>query len=162
MGVLTSAWNYNAIIQAWEPILEPWKLIFKMDINTSGIVWPSLFVQIMLVSPSFHVYMFAWHVVPGVAKMIVCDHCRWHMVWPLAPTSASRAPASSCKSPWHMQQCSPSSEPSDNGESCMLLAPMRPTSASLQLQTLPVYTHTCSTHWACQLRCSWTLGAMCK
>ncbi len=54
MGVLTSAWNYNAIIQAWEPILEPWKLIFKMDINTSGIVRPIFFVQIMRV-PGFHV-----------------------------------------------------------------------------------------------------------
>lgn len=40
MGVLTSAWSYNAVIQAWEPILEPWKLIVKMDMNTSGIVRP--------------------------------------------------------------------------------------------------------------------------
>lgn len=38
--MLTSAWSYNAIIQAWEPILEPWKLIFKADMNTSGIVRP--------------------------------------------------------------------------------------------------------------------------
>ncbi|KAK9908805.1 hypothetical protein WJX75_003140 [Coccomyxa subellipsoidea] len=38
MGVLTSAWSYNAVIQAWEPILEPWKLIVKMDMNTSGIM----------------------------------------------------------------------------------------------------------------------------
>lgn len=38
MGVVISAWSYNALIQAWEPILEPWNLIFKMDVNSSAMV----------------------------------------------------------------------------------------------------------------------------
>ena len=31
-----SAWSYNALIAAWEPILEPWDLILKADLNTSA------------------------------------------------------------------------------------------------------------------------------
>ena len=38
MGVLVSAWSYNTLISAWEPILEPWDLILKLDINTSSLV----------------------------------------------------------------------------------------------------------------------------
>jgi hypothetical protein len=35
VGVLVSAWSYNALIAAWEPILEPWDLILKADLNSS-------------------------------------------------------------------------------------------------------------------------------
>ena len=38
VGVLMSAWSYNALIAAWEPILEPWNLILKADLNTSPMV----------------------------------------------------------------------------------------------------------------------------
>lgn len=38
MGVTTSAWSYNALISAWEPILEPWDFILKTDINSSAMV----------------------------------------------------------------------------------------------------------------------------
>jgi hypothetical protein len=38
MGVLTSAWSYNAPIQAWEPVLEPWDIILNMNVNTSAMV----------------------------------------------------------------------------------------------------------------------------
>ena len=38
MGVTTSAWSYNALISAWEPILEPWDFILKLDINSSAMV----------------------------------------------------------------------------------------------------------------------------
>ena len=38
MGVITSAWSYNALISAWEPILEPWDFILKADINSSAMV----------------------------------------------------------------------------------------------------------------------------
>ena len=33
-----SAWSYNNLIQAWEPILEPWNVIMKADMNTGGMV----------------------------------------------------------------------------------------------------------------------------
>ena len=38
IGVHTSAWSYNSLIQAWEPILEPWNLIMKADMNTGAMV----------------------------------------------------------------------------------------------------------------------------
>ena len=40
IGVHTSAWSYNSLIQAWEPILEPWNLIMKADMNTGAMVCP--------------------------------------------------------------------------------------------------------------------------
>jgi hypothetical protein len=43
-----SAWSYNSLIQAWEPILEPWNLLLKADMNTGSMVsficWLSLSV----------------------------------------------------------------------------------------------------------------------
>ena len=42
VGVLVSAWSYNALIAAWEPILEPWDLILKADLNTSPMAMLSL------------------------------------------------------------------------------------------------------------------------
>ena len=45
IGVHTSAWSYNSLIQAWEPILEPWNLIMKADMNTGAMVCPHLGVD---------------------------------------------------------------------------------------------------------------------
>ena len=38
IGVHMSAWSYNNLIQAWEPILEPWNVILKADMNTGSMV----------------------------------------------------------------------------------------------------------------------------
>ena len=38
IGVHMSAWSYNNLIQAWEPILEPWNVILKADMNTGSLV----------------------------------------------------------------------------------------------------------------------------
>ena len=32
-GIQISAWSYNAAISAWEPVLESWDLIVKVDAN---------------------------------------------------------------------------------------------------------------------------------
>ena len=45
IGVHTSAWSYNSLIQAWEPILEPWNLIMKADMNTGAMVCSHLRVD---------------------------------------------------------------------------------------------------------------------
>ena len=45
IGVHTSAWSYNSLIQAWEPILEPWNLIMKADMNTGAMVCSHLGVD---------------------------------------------------------------------------------------------------------------------
>ncbi len=85
MGVLTSAWSYNAVIQAWEPILEPWKLIVKMDMNTSGIVRP--------ISKCSHQYTQVQQVVSNYKGATVWQQavsnsvqCRWRTAWRLAQT----------------------------------------------------------------------------
>ena len=41
IGVHMSAWSYNNLIQAWEPILEPWNVILKADMNTGSLVRPN-------------------------------------------------------------------------------------------------------------------------
>lgn len=38
IGVHMSAWSYNNLVQAWEPILEPWNVILKADMNTGSMV----------------------------------------------------------------------------------------------------------------------------
>ena len=35
LGMRASMWSYNALIAAWEPVLEPWDLIVKGELNTS-------------------------------------------------------------------------------------------------------------------------------
>lgn len=34
-GIHISAWSFNPTISAWEPVLESWDLIIKMDANKS-------------------------------------------------------------------------------------------------------------------------------
>ena len=31
-----SVWSYNALVTAWEPVLEPWDVIAKADLNSSA------------------------------------------------------------------------------------------------------------------------------
>ncbi len=38
LGVRLSVWNYNALVAAWEPVLEPWDVIAKLDLNSSTTV----------------------------------------------------------------------------------------------------------------------------
>jgi hypothetical protein len=41
-GIRTSIWSYNPRITAWEPVIEPWDLIVKLDANSSNVVRPSV------------------------------------------------------------------------------------------------------------------------
>ena len=36
LGVRLSVWSYNALVTAWEPVLEPWDVIAKADLNSSA------------------------------------------------------------------------------------------------------------------------------
>lgn len=38
LGVRACAWTYNAVITAWEPLIEPWDLILKLESNSSPFV----------------------------------------------------------------------------------------------------------------------------
>ena len=40
LGIHISAWSFNPVIPAWEPILESWNLIIKLDANSSAAVRP--------------------------------------------------------------------------------------------------------------------------
>lgn len=40
-GIQVSAWSFNSTIPAWEPVLESWDLIVKVDANSTGKVRPS-------------------------------------------------------------------------------------------------------------------------
>ena len=37
-GISVSAWSFNPVVSAWEPLLESWNLIVKMDANKSPTV----------------------------------------------------------------------------------------------------------------------------
>ncbi|KAK9834254.1 hypothetical protein WJX81_000411 [Elliptochloris bilobata] len=36
LGVRLSVWSYNALVTTWEPVLEPWDVIAKADLNSSA------------------------------------------------------------------------------------------------------------------------------
>lgn len=40
-GIHISAWSYNPTISAWEPVLESWDLIVKVDANRESQVKPT-------------------------------------------------------------------------------------------------------------------------
>ncbi len=35
LGLRSSLWSYNPLLTAWEPIIEPWDVILKLDSNRS-------------------------------------------------------------------------------------------------------------------------------
>ena len=37
-GIRTSIWSYNPLVTAWEPVIEPWDLIVKLDSNSADTV----------------------------------------------------------------------------------------------------------------------------
>lgn len=49
-GIYISAWSFNPNISAWEPVLESWDLIVKIDANKSSQVGlkPSKYVHALL------------------------------------------------------------------------------------------------------------------
>lgn len=44
-GIYISAWSYNPTISAWEPVLESWDLIVKVDANRdSQVLFKALYI----------------------------------------------------------------------------------------------------------------------
>ena len=37
-GLQTSLWSYNAQIRSWEPVMEPWNTIIKLESNATETV----------------------------------------------------------------------------------------------------------------------------
>lgn len=60
-GIQISAWSFNSTIPAWEPVLESWDLIIKIDANSSGKV-SLMFTKNdrMLCKPHVHVKCDSW------------------------------------------------------------------------------------------------------
>jgi hypothetical protein len=52
-GIQISAWSYNPTISAWEPVLESWDLIIKLDSNKGGQASP--LPPPLSLSPSPHI-----------------------------------------------------------------------------------------------------------
>lgn len=40
IGFRSSIWSYNAGVTAWEPLMEPWDIILKLDSNPNPLVSP--------------------------------------------------------------------------------------------------------------------------
>ncbi len=38
IGFRSSIWSFNQVVAAWEPVMEPWDIILKMDANPSPLV----------------------------------------------------------------------------------------------------------------------------
>ncbi len=38
IGFRGSSWSFNQVVAAWEPVMEPWDIILKMDANPSPLV----------------------------------------------------------------------------------------------------------------------------
>jgi hypothetical protein len=36
LGLRSSLWSYNPMLTAWEPVIEPWDVIVKLDSNRSN------------------------------------------------------------------------------------------------------------------------------
>ncbi len=54
LGVRLSVWSYNALVTAWEPVLEPWDVIAKLDLNSSATVRASLHAPLLRVRTVYH------------------------------------------------------------------------------------------------------------
>ena len=37
-GLQTSLWSYNSQIRSWEPVMEPWNTIIKLEANSTETV----------------------------------------------------------------------------------------------------------------------------
>ena len=44
LGLRSSLWSYNPMLTAWEPVIEPWDVIVKLDSNRSNEVHIRLIV----------------------------------------------------------------------------------------------------------------------
>ena len=38
IGFCSSIWSFNPIVAAWEPVMEPWDIILKLDANPNTLV----------------------------------------------------------------------------------------------------------------------------
>ena len=38
IGLRSNTWSFNQVVAAWEPVMEPWDIILKMDANPSPLV----------------------------------------------------------------------------------------------------------------------------
>lgn len=45
IGFRSSIWSFNPVVAAWEPVMEPWDIILKLDVNPSPLVPPNCLVQ---------------------------------------------------------------------------------------------------------------------
>ena len=38
IGFRSSIWSFNPVVAAWEPVMEPWDIILKLDVNPTPLV----------------------------------------------------------------------------------------------------------------------------